>query len=464
LHAHIAGALEAHFPEIVASQPELLAHHSAEAGNPERAIHYFVAAAERALAQSATIEAGAHAEAAFALLARLPEDDERRRRELVVQMVRSRVAIATKGHTAPEYAQILLRAKELCEALSDGTTLCLVTYGLWNIAWGAADYRSAREHAATLLRYGERKHIPSCVAFGHFVLGTCLLPTGALRDAGKHVEAALRHRPIELPGGQIITWGGAIVQVSALGTLSDCQFLTGVPREAEATAREMAIEAREVPQLYARAIALNVICRTLALRRNAPELLQPAHEMVELTREQGYPQFAARAMVFRGWALAMTGEAAEGLRLARCGVEAARSIGFVCWLTVHLALLAECQASAGDAPAATATLDEALAFAAATEERVWEAELYRLKAEFRLAAGSAPRQAEELLQKAIATARARGAWLLELRAATGLARLRAARGRRAQARDPLTRALKGCSNTTEAAEISEAKAVLASLG
>ena len=36
LHAHIAAAIETKFPEIVATQPEWLAHHCDEAGWPEK--------------------------------------------------------------------------------------------------------------------------------------------------------------------------------------------------------------------------------------------------------------------------------------------------------------------------------------------------------------------------------------------------------------------------------------------
>jgi predicted ATPase len=49
LHSRIAGALVERFPETVETQPELIAHHFAQAGLPERAIEYFRKARPRAI-------------------------------------------------------------------------------------------------------------------------------------------------------------------------------------------------------------------------------------------------------------------------------------------------------------------------------------------------------------------------------------------------------------------------------
>ena len=48
LHAAVAGALEREFPEVAAAQPELLAHHYAEAGLRQQAIDNWLRAGERA--------------------------------------------------------------------------------------------------------------------------------------------------------------------------------------------------------------------------------------------------------------------------------------------------------------------------------------------------------------------------------------------------------------------------------
>ncbi len=60
LHARIAEALEARFPDRVAREPELLAHHFAEAQQTQRAVEHWLKAAERGTERSANLEAIRH--------------------------------------------------------------------------------------------------------------------------------------------------------------------------------------------------------------------------------------------------------------------------------------------------------------------------------------------------------------------------------------------------------------------
>jgi predicted ATPase len=82
LHAQIAEALETHSPEIIDSQPELLAQHYAEAGLVEKSAAYWGKAGRRSAARSALPEAAAQTQKGLDQLALLPDSPERRRREL----------------------------------------------------------------------------------------------------------------------------------------------------------------------------------------------------------------------------------------------------------------------------------------------------------------------------------------------------------------------------------------------
>src|SRR5262249_25642092 len=60
LHARIAKAFEERFPEVAATQPELLARHCGEGALVERAVEYWFAAGERAIRASANVEGIKH--------------------------------------------------------------------------------------------------------------------------------------------------------------------------------------------------------------------------------------------------------------------------------------------------------------------------------------------------------------------------------------------------------------------
>ena len=73
LHARIAATLEGQFPEIVETQPEVLARHCAEAGLVEKAVGYWLKAGQQAIARWAMTEAVAQLRKGLDLLSGLPE-------------------------------------------------------------------------------------------------------------------------------------------------------------------------------------------------------------------------------------------------------------------------------------------------------------------------------------------------------------------------------------------------------
>ena len=97
-----------------------------------------------------------------------------------------------------------------------------------------------------------------------------------------------------------------------------------------------------------------------------------------------------------------------------------------------LGFLSQALVMAGENDRALNTLDEAFAIIKQTDERHWESELYRLKANLILAQGN-PVLAEADFQKAIEIARQQSAKSWELRTAIDLGRLWQKMGKKAEA-------------------------------
>jgi predicted ATPase len=134
------------------------------------------------------------------------------------------------------------------------------------------------------------------------------------------------------------------------------------------------------------------------------------------------------------------------------GLAAVQSIGQKLYHPYHLALLAE-------------AYGEALTLVEATEERWWEAELYRLKGEllFRLPRPDIP-QARACLYQALDVARKQQAKALELRAALSLSRLWQQQGKRDQAQQLLTEVYSWFTEGFATPDLQEARALLQDLG
>jgi predicted ATPase len=156
----------------------------------------------------------------------------------------------------------------------------------------------------------------------------------------------------------------------------------------------------------------------------------------------------AYGTLLQGWALAEQGQSEEGIVQMRQSWAATQATGAGLFRPYFLARLAEAYGIEGRTEEGLNTVVEALAVIDETGERLYEAELYRLKGEltlqletrdWRLETSSAPsqasslqplaspavvREAEECFLKALDISRKQQAKSLELRAAMSLVRLR----------------------------------------
>ena len=104
---------------------------------------------------------------------------------------------------------------------------------------------------------------------------------------------------------------------------------------------------------------------------------------------------------------------AEGVSLLHSGWTAYRASGAQAWVPYYIALLAGAHEIAGQIDEALAQLDDALRIVETTEERWFEAEIYRQKGRLLLRQGHTD-AAEELYRTALGIAREQQAKLWEL--------------------------------------------------
>ena len=111
LHSRVVDALEKNFSFTIKTQPELLAHHHAQAGFVERAIDYLQRAGQRSIERSANAEAIGHLTRALELLQSRPDNLQRKRAAFPLEVMLSQAMIASYGYTAGSTRETFLRAR-----------------------------------------------------------------------------------------------------------------------------------------------------------------------------------------------------------------------------------------------------------------------------------------------------------------------------------------------------------------
>jgi predicted ATPase len=456
LHARIAATLERQFPEIVASQPALLAQHWTEAASVKEAIAYWTKAARTSFARSAVVEAVAQARKGLELLPSLLDGPERWRHELALQTVLGWALFTAKGEGAPEAGEPLIRARALCDHLGDRASLGQVL-GLQGGHYIARAQHAAARHAAEeLLQVALERKDAALELHAHQILGRSLHWLGAVASAVDHLERALRVRVPDTSDESV-----DVSRTVVLSYLAYDLMLLGHLDQAVARRDQVLALARQLTRPYYFAVALLWAGFVDDLRGAEQSALECNMELAAIAKEQSFSLLLALANLGLARRLSTSGKTAEGLALARQAFADYAATGTTSVQTLLLALLGYCCEMAGEIDEAWRLLLTALERANTTEGRFYEAELHRLKGEWLVAyLRQGHDEAEACYQRALAVARKQEAKLWELRASTSLARLWRDQGKRTEARDLLAPVYGWFTEGFDTPDLKEAKALL----
>jgi len=463
-HQHIAQVLEARFPAICETQPELLAHHSTEAGLHEQAIGYWQKAGQRAIERSANLEAIGHLTTGLEVLKTLPDTPERTQQELTLHTALGVPLRATKGLGAPEVGQVYARARALCQQVEETPQLVPVLRGLWGFYELQGELQTERELGEQLLTLAQRVREVELLLVAHNVLGDTLIWLGEFAVAREHLEQGIAlYHPQQHRSHAFLYGYDSGVHCLSFGAWA--LWYLGYPDQALRRIHEALTLAQELSHPFSLAFALAFAAWLHQLRREGQAAQERAAAAIALSTDQGFPFWVAWGTILRGSALAEQGQRAEGIAQMRQGIAAWRATGAELQRPYYLALLAEAYGKAGQAEEGLSVLAEALTAVHKTGERQHEAELHRLKGELLLALSAEKHaEAETCLHQALDIARHQQAKSLELRAATSLSRLWQHQGKRQEARQLLAEVYGWFTEGFDTADLLEAKVLLEALG
>jgi len=422
-HARIAQILEIRFPQISATQPELLAHHFTEGALSERSLNYWLAAGLRAQEQCANLEAINHLTRGLELLATCNECPQRDELELMMLMPLGSVNQAALGYAAAQVGPIFKRARELCQRVGETPQLFAIMWGNWSWHLVKGDLELAMSLADDMVSFAEHVEDIGILYEAYAAPAVARFYTGDFAGSRQYCEEAIsKHENLE----HCRLWTLMTGQHSALhfrSYLTVNLFHLGYPEKAMELNNELLAMAREINHPFSLAHALHFTC-WLYINCRVPERLHAfGTEQLQLAREHGFALWETSGMFFTGAGLYLKGEIQEGISMMEKGIKAFRSIGSVLTLPGQLGVLAEAYIAGGRLAEARTSLDEGLALAKGNSDRSRLSDLQRLEGELVLLESRDQALAEKCFLDSIETACAQQSRAMALRGTTSLARL-----------------------------------------
>jgi tetratricopeptide (TPR) repeat protein len=311
-HKRVAETLEVKFPQTVAAQPELVAHHFTEANLAEKAVGYWLKAGLRSRDRSANIEAIGHLTKGLALVDAFPESPERDGQTLQFLTVLGPTYIAARGYAAPEVGPTLQRARDLCK---DPRLLLGIMLGIWEWRIVRADFRLCVDLAAEGLELAERLNEPGMLMEALFMPGVTMFYRGEFAGARAPFEKALAgfEDPEQTRFWTVYTGHNASVTHRCYLALT--LWHLGYPDQALKLYRELRELARGIVHPFSLGHAIDFGAFLHQYCRLGDGVLEAAREELAIGTEQGFRSGSR-------WACSIAAAEcccrAGGLKLFRC--------------------------------------------------------------------------------------------------------------------------------------------------
>jgi predicted ATPase/DNA-binding XRE family transcriptional regulator len=462
LHRRVAEVLvTAHEKDLDPVSAQIAAHYES-AGLFEQAIPHYAKAAVVAQGVYDHDEAIALAGRGLGLLRQLPASAQRDGWELELQLVLVPSYRVTMGIRS--WAMLLDRALALCDRVGTRAQRAEILYGMqqrYTVEGRLEKSALVTDEMVRLVRETPGSEPPrSALA----MMAGVRLQMGRFQEASDDIDGLVGVAdPSQVQ--QLQESPGPSYEVIARAWQSHALWCLGRPDTALERASHALRLAGQLGQPFSQAIAATYLALLQQLRADPATFRRQAEEALELATEfeaTGY--FRTWAAILVAYAETLPSPEAAGRARLGSAIESFKETGARLRLPYYLALLADTHLRADEAAAGLDVVEEALSRGRETNERWWDAELHRLRAELLLAGGAAAAEAEAALRRALEIARGQQAKSLELRAAQALARLWAGSGRTSEAREVLAPVYASFTEGLETPDLEGARALLSSFG
>jgi adenylate cyclase len=470
LHRAVGEALESlsgeRAPEIAAE----LSVHFERGGDLARAVKYLSRCVARARERFAPREALSVATQALRLLERLPEAPARDKQELELRLLLGVPLSVTRGYTSSEVRDNYARARTLCEKVADPRQLFEIVHAAWYRQLAGAEADGARQSVEELARIAaglEAQHRwRAALARGRTEMwrGQFGIAVPILLSCIDEAEELQLEVSAQIYGVDPV--------VAAFSHCALALWFFGHPDQARAYARSGLERAERGGQPFDRASALCQSARVELFCGSGSAATTFAARAAAICADHDLAYFLPVSQFLVGVAAIDQGDVEGGLAQMLTGLAGHRETTGAFLADFSLAWIATAYGRLGQWDEGIQRADEGIELAAHTLERLYVAELWRVKGELLAGRAQASRRrkgpaadrdadaAVACVRRALEIAGQQRAKSLELRSAMSLLRLSMRRDSEREARDLLRSIRAAFTEGFDTRDLTEAHALL----
>jgi predicted ATPase len=415
LHAVTANALEQKFPEVVRTQPEIVAYHYTEARNYEKALHYWYEAGKRSAARSAHNEAVGHLTQGLTLIPNIDDATLRDKSELLLQTSLGKSLRAIKGWSTDSVKQAYTRALQLCKESGVNEHSFTAVFGLWTWNFLRPPLGEAHALAEQLTNAAENVDKPVYKVLAREALGFTLFAQGNFTAAHAQLERSISMCE-DSDEATYLDLSAQDPRVHVRLYDGMALWFLGYPDRALRSCAEARLYADKSQHPFSEAMARTISLRVHQFRGEAAVVVGQANAAIAFCEDHGFVHYLAMALILRGWAIAQQGGFEKGIAEIQEGLEKERATGALLYEPYILGLLADACIKNERYEQAFEVLNQMqMRLGEQNSEHFYAAEIYGLLGETYLRSHQDLDQAEHYFCKGLKIAREQKAKSLELK-------------------------------------------------
>jgi hypothetical protein len=363
LHAKIARVIEQHFSKIKETEPEVLAHHYTQAGQPRSAIPLWQKAGELALARMALTESISHLNRGLDIVATLPASAERDASELALRTPLGTAYIGYKSWAAREVWESFHPALALAKSLQRNDALLPVLWGLWIHVLCVGRVAESTVWIEEMLDTAKGSGNADLLIAGHAGAHLLYFYLGELEKVLEHYDQVVALYDVEKHRHLVVNLNhDPMTLSSAFAALATWRL--GYPDRAVRLTEDARAHARRLGHAFEMGWTRTYAAELFNYRGETEELRKLTKEGEQIGRDNSLPVlWAILGPAETGISLIREGRVAEGVPLLKAGMAAWEAGGGVVWSPYANAVLAEGMALLGDIDGGLQLIDQQIALA-----------------------------------------------------------------------------------------------------